>query len=142
MFRSDTTVHDDETESRRARAFLGGRFVLDALLHPHGARPNAYGGVDDFHYKFRATKNIHNVDLFGNIFQPSVTFFAKHFRFVGIHRNDAIAGGLKILRDSKARTVGFRREAYNRDGFRRGQQFGNRGLGFLLPSSKSFRRPA
>ena len=104
-FLGDTQVHDHET-SRSPRA-LGGLFVLHTFLHPHRARPDAYGGIDDFGNQFRAAKDIHDVDFFRNVFKARVAFLTEHFSFIGIDRNDAIAGRLKILRNPKTGAIGF-----------------------------------
>ena len=97
-----------------------GRFVLYAFLHPDGARADLNCGFDDFGNQFRATENIHDVDFFGNVFQAGVGFFAEDGGFVRVDGNDAVAGGLEILRHAKAGAKWFGREAYYRDCFGRG----------------------
>ena len=75
----DAGVFDDEQAGSRAGCSF---FVGDAFLHPDGFGADANGGVDDFRHGFGAAENVHDVGLFGNVFQARVDFFAEDFFFV------------------------------------------------------------
>ena len=55
---------------------------------------------------------------FRDVFETGIGFFAEDFGFVGIYGDDAVAGGLHVLRDAETGARGIRGEADYRDGFR------------------------
>jgi hypothetical protein len=54
---------------------------------------------------------------FRDVFETGIGFFAEDFGFVGIYGDDAVAGGLHVLRDAETGAPGIRGEADYRDGF-------------------------
>src|ERR1700730_17540255 len=78
------------------------------VVNQSRASPHADRGVHNFRHKFRSPEYVHNVNLFGNVFQPGIGFFAQHFLLIWIYRNDPITGRLHILRDAvtRAETAG------------------------------------
>ena len=74
-FFCNAKVHDDK-KSGAAGAF-GRRFVLDTFLHPNCAGADLNCALDDFGDKFRAAKNVNDVDLFGDVFEAGVAFFTE-----------------------------------------------------------------
>ena len=110
----DTAVHYDK-EARAACAF-GGDGMDYAFLHPDGASADADGRLYNFGDKFGAAENVNNVHGIGNVLQARITLFAEDFGLAGIYRNDAIAGGLQVLRDTVARPVMALRKADDSNG--------------------------
>src|ERR1700730_5152593 len=85
----------------------------DTFLHPDGARADTNRGLDNFRHKFGAAKDVDDVHALGNVLQASIRFLTKHLGLGGIDRNDAVAGGLQILRNAVARTMPAVRETNN-----------------------------
>lgn len=77
-------------------SFFGSGVVFDAELEPENFCFDGDRGLGDRSNVFGTAEDVHDVDGIWDVFQASVSFFAKDFGFVGIHRNYAIAGGLKI----------------------------------------------
>jgi hypothetical protein len=96
-----------------------GVLVVNSQLHPDNFCANDDGAVYDWRNVLCAPKDVDNFDAlrFRDIFKARVTFFAEDFGFVGIYRDDAIAGGLHVLGDAETRTSGIGREPDYRDGF-------------------------
>src|SRR5579883_7576 len=116
MFLENALVHND-FESGFARA-AGGGFVDHAFLQPQRFRADTDRGLDDFRNMLRAAENIDHVDPLRNIFQTRVTFFAEHFGFMRIHRNDAVSDALHVIGDAVGGTHRARGKSDDGDGAR------------------------
>ncbi len=92
MFNEEAGVFDGE-EAGGASGFTSGR-VDDAELKPNDFGANGDGRVDDRENFFRSAEDVHNVDGAGNVFETGIGFLSKHFPFVGIDGEDAVADGL------------------------------------------------
>jgi hypothetical protein len=117
VFDEDAGVFDYEEAG--GAGFGGGVLVFDSLLHPDNFCADGDGAVNDWGNVFGAAKNIDNFDVlrFWDVFEAWVRFFAEDFGFVGIYRDDAIAGRLHVLGDAKTGASGIGREADDRDVF-------------------------
>jgi len=98
VFFQDAGVYDYE-EAGAASAF-GGFVVRNAFLHPDGAGADADGRLNDVRHEFRPAENIHDVYLFGNVFQARVAFLTQHVSFARIYWNDAVADRLQVIGDA------------------------------------------
>jgi hypothetical protein len=117
VFDEDAGVFDYEEAS--GAGFGGGVLAFDSQLHPDYFCADGDGAVDDGRDVFGAAKDVDDFDVAGfrYVFEAWVGFFAEDFGFVGIYGDDAVAGGLQVLRDAKTGTSGIGREADYRDGF-------------------------
>lgn len=97
MLDEDAGVFNDGEAS--GASLFGGRGVFDAELEPEDFRANGDGGIGDGRNVLRAAKNVNDIDGLGDVFKAGIAFFAEHFGFVGIDRNDAVAGALEIRSD-------------------------------------------
>ena len=89
----------------------------DTFLHPDAASANLNGRLHDFRDEYGSAKYIHDIHRPRNVLQPRVALFAQHFRFVWVHWNDAVPGGLQILGHSKARARAPVRKAHDGNRF-------------------------
>ena len=106
-------------EEACSAGFGGGVLVFDSLLHPDNFCADGDGAVDDRRDMFGAAKDVDYFDVLGfwNVFEARVGFFAKDFCFVGIHGDDAVAGGLHVLTNAKTGASRIGREADYCDDF-------------------------
>jgi hypothetical protein len=115
-------VFDDEAGvfdhgEARGAGFFGGGGVLYSELEPEGFGFDGDGRVGDGRHIFGAAEDVDDVYGFRDVFETGVRFFAEYFGFVGIDRDDAVAGGLEIRGDFIAGTGGIGGEADDGDGF-------------------------
>jgi hypothetical protein len=117
VFDEDAGVFDYEEAC--SAGFRGGVLVFDSLLHPDDFCADGDGAVDYRRDVIGAAKDVNDFDVVGfrYVFEARVGFFAEHFGFVGIYRDDAVAGGLYVLSDAETGASGIGREADYRDGF-------------------------
>jgi hypothetical protein len=117
VFDQDAGIFDYEQAG--GAGFGGGVLVFDSQLHPDYFCADGDGAVDDGRDVFGAAKDVDDFDVVGfwDVFQTRVGFFAEDFGFVGIYGDDAVAGGLHVLRDAETGTSWIGREADDGDGF-------------------------
>src|SRR5215472_3300104 len=129
VFLKDTTVHHDE-DSSLAR-LLRSPLVDHVLLHPDGRHFELHRLIDDFLNKFRAAKNIDDVDFLRYVKQRWVGFFSKTLINIRIHRDDSVSVALHVSGDAMAGTHGIGGKSHNGDRFRMPQQVRD-GVGLRL----------
>jgi len=107
VFDEDAGVFDYEQAC--GAGFVGSVLVFDSLLHPDNFCADGDGAVDDGWDVFGATKDVDDFDVLGfrDVFKARVGFFAEDFGFVGIYGDDAVAGRLNVLSDTKAGASGI-----------------------------------
>ena len=76
--------------------FPGGGGVGDTELEPENFCAYGDGGIGYRGNIFGAAENVNDVNSLGDVFEARVAFCAKDFGFVGIHGDDAVAGGLQV----------------------------------------------
>ncbi len=124
MFDQQTSVFDRD-ESGGA-GFFRGRGIFNALLEPKKLCANVDSTLCDRRNVFGTAENVNQIHFFWDIFQAGIRFFAQDFGFVGIYRDDAIAGRLQILGYTKTRTHGIGREANDGNGLGVTKDIGDR----------------
>ena len=110
MLDAETGVHDHD--QARGPRFLGGLGVFDTLLHPDDFSADGDGTGYDGWDVFTAAEDVDDFNVCGGDsggggFQGGLGFFAQDFGFVGIYRDDAVAGGLNIFGDVVAGALGI-----------------------------------
>ena len=91
--------------------------MYHAFLHPDAANADLNRRIDDFRHEQRAPKYIHDINGQRDILQPNVAFFAEHFGFVRVDRNDPVAGRLQILSHAVTRSHAPARKPHDSDRF-------------------------
>ena len=88
----DAGVFDDE---EACGAGFGGRgLVFNSLLHPDYFCADGDGAINNQRNVFGAAEDVDDFDLLGfrDVFKARITFFSEDFGFIGIYRDDAVAG--------------------------------------------------
>ena len=123
MFDEEAGVFDDEEAG--GTGFFGGGGVGDSLLEPEDSGADSDGGIGDGRDFIGAAEDVDDVNRIGDVFEAGIGFFAQDFGFVGIDRDDAVAGGLEIGGDFVRGAAGIGGESNDGDVFVDAEELGD-----------------
>ena len=124
MFLEDATVHHHENLC--PARFFGCLLVDHIFLHPDRRDFELNRLIDNLLHKFGAPKNIHDINLPGNVEQRRVGGLTEAFVDIRVDRNNTVSVLLHIGGNAVTGTQRIARQSDHRNGFRFFQQIGNR----------------
>jgi len=114
VFLQNAEVHSNE--HARKSGLFGSGLVDDLFLHPYRGNFQLNCLIHDCFHEFRATKNVHDVNLLGDIEYRREGFFPQRFGDSGIYGNNLISLSLHVRRDAVAGAKRIVGESHDGDG--------------------------